>query len=52
VHPVGFYCPEFIHRFIFLRVSENRVFKKVFDRKKDEVTGEWRQLHNAEICDL
>jgi len=38
--------------FIFLRVSENRVLKKVFGRKKDEVRGEQKRLHKAEICDL
>ena len=52
MHPAGSYCVEFIHCFIFLRVSENRVLKKVFGRKKDEVTGEWKRLRNAEICDL
>jgi len=35
-----------------LRVSENRVFRRVFGAKKDEVTGEWRKLHNEEISDL
>jgi len=52
VHSVGSYCTEFIHCFIFLRVPENRVLRKVFGRKKDEVTGEWKRLRNAEICDL
>ena len=28
-------------------VSENRVLRKVFGPKRDEVTGEWRRLHNA-----
>jgi hypothetical protein len=35
-----------------LRVSENRVFRKVFGPKRDEVTGEWRNLHNEELNDL
>jgi len=35
-----------------LRVSENRVLKKVFGPKRDEVTGEWRKLHNEELNDL
>jgi hypothetical protein len=28
-----------------LRVFENRVLKKIFGPKRDEVTGEWRILH-------
>jgi hypothetical protein len=32
-----------------LRVFENRVLKKVFGSKKDELTGEWRRLHNEEL---
>ena len=35
-----------------LRVFENRVFKRVFGPKSDEVTGEWRKLHNEEFSDL
>ena len=35
-----------------LRVFENRVLRRVFGPKKDEVTGEWRKLHNEEISDL
>ena len=35
-----------------LRVFENRVLKKVFGLKRDEVTGEWRKLHNEELNDL
>ena len=52
MRPVGSYCAEFIHCFIFPRVSENRVLKKVCGRKKDEVTGEWKRLRTAEICGL
>jgi hypothetical protein len=29
-----------------LLVFENRVLRKIFGRKRDEVTGEWRNLHN------
>jgi hypothetical protein len=29
-----------------LRVLENRALKRIFGRKKDEVIGEWRRLHN------
>ena len=35
-----------------LRVCENRVLRRVFGPKKDEVTGEWRKLHNEELSDL
>jgi len=35
-----------------LRVSENRVLRKLFGPKRDEVTGEWRKLHNEELNDL
>jgi hypothetical protein len=33
-------------------VFENRVLRRTFGPKRDEVTGEWRQLHNEELCDL
>ena len=32
-----------------LRVFENKVLRKIFGAKKDEITGEWRKLHNAEL---
>jgi hypothetical protein len=32
-----------------LRVSENRVLRRVFEPKRDEVTGEWTKLHNEEL---
>ena len=35
-----------------LRVFENRVLRAVFGPKRDEVTGEWRNLHNEELSDL
>jgi hypothetical protein len=35
-----------------LRVFENRVMRKIFGPKRDEVTGEWRRLHNEELYDL
>jgi len=35
-----------------LRVFENRVLRRVFGPKRDEVTGEWRKLHNEELMDL
>jgi hypothetical protein len=33
-------------------VFENRVLRRIFGPKRDEVTGEWRKLHNEELCDL
>jgi hypothetical protein len=33
-------------------VFENRVLRRIFGPKRDEVTGEWRKLHNEEFCDL
>jgi hypothetical protein len=30
-------------------VFENRVFRKIFERKREELTGEWRRLHNEEL---
>ena len=35
-----------------LRVFENRVLRRVFGPKRDEVTGEWRKLHNESLSDL
>jgi hypothetical protein len=35
-----------------LRVFENRVLRRIFESKRDEVTGEWRKLHNKELHDL
>jgi hypothetical protein len=32
-----------------LRVFENRVLRRIFGRRRDEVTGEWRKLHNEEL---
>ena len=31
---------------------ENRVLRRVFGPKRNEVTGEWRKLHNEEVNDL
>jgi hypothetical protein len=35
-----------------LRVFENRVLRRIFGPKRDEVTGEWRKLRNEELRDL
>jgi hypothetical protein len=39
----------FLHR---LRVFENRVLRRIFGPKRDEVTGGWRKLHNEELHNL
>jgi hypothetical protein len=33
-------------------VFENRVLRRIFGPKRDEVTGVWRKLHNEELHDL
>jgi hypothetical protein len=38
-----------LHR---LRVFENRVLRRIFGPKRDEVTGEWRKLHIEELHNL
>jgi hypothetical protein len=35
-----------------LRAFENMVLRRIFGPKRDEVTGEWRKLHNEELNDL
>jgi len=35
-----------------LRVFENRVLRRIFGPKRDEVTGEWRKVHNDKLNDL
>jgi hypothetical protein len=35
-----------------LKMFENRVLRRVFGPKRDEVTGEWRKLHNEELNNL
>jgi len=35
-----------------LRVFKNRVFGRIFELKRDEVTGKWRKLHNEGFSDL
>jgi hypothetical protein len=32
-----------------LRVFENRVLRRIFEPKRDELTGEWRKFHNEEL---
>jgi hypothetical protein len=33
-------------------MSENRVLRKIFERKRDKVTGEWSKLHSGELHNL
>jgi hypothetical protein len=33
-------------------VFENRVLRRIFGPKRDEMTGEWRRLHNEELYAL
>jgi hypothetical protein len=33
-----------------MRVFENRVLRRIFGTKRDEVMGGWRKLHNEELC--
>ena len=35
-----------------LRAFENMVLRRIFGHRRDEVTGEWRRLHNEELSDL
>jgi hypothetical protein len=35
-----------------LRVFENRAFRRIFGPQRNEITGEWRKLHNEELHDL
>jgi hypothetical protein len=34
-----------------LRVFDNRVLRRIFGPKRDEMTGEWRKLHTEELRD-
>jgi len=35
-----------------LKVFENMVLRRIFGTRRDEVTGEWRRMHNEELNDL
>jgi len=35
-----------------LRVFENKVLRRLFGPRRDEVTGDWRRMHNEELNDL
>jgi hypothetical protein len=44
-----FECPRLLIIYI---LSTVRVLRRIFGPKRDEVTGEWRKLHNEELRDL
>ncbi|KAJ4449259.1 hypothetical protein ANN_00656 [Periplaneta americana] len=51
-HPVLYGCETWtlaLREEQRLRVFENKILRKIFGAKRDEVTGEWRKLHNAEL---
>jgi hypothetical protein len=50
--PVVLYGCETWSLTLRLWVFENRVLRRVFRPKRDEVTGEWRKLHNEELNEL
>ena len=41
-----------IYKEFRIRMFENRVLRRTVGPKRDEVTGEWRKLHNEELNDL
>ena len=41
-----------IYRDRRLKVYENMVLRRIFGPERDEITGEWRKLHNEELNDL
>jgi hypothetical protein len=43
---------SFAHTEEGTRVFENRVLSKIFGPNRDEVTGEWRRLHNEELNNM
>jgi hypothetical protein len=51
-HTVSFIVYIYIFEDLNLRVFENRVLRRMFGPKRDEVTGEWRKLHNEELYNL
>ena len=44
--------PKVVFFYILLRVFENRVLRRIFVPERDDVTVEWRKLHNEELNDL
>jgi hypothetical protein len=52
VYGCGLYWSVTIREEHRLRVFENRILRRIFGAKRDEVTGEWRKLHNEELHNL
>jgi hypothetical protein len=48
-HKIGPLSRLILRKECRLMVFENRVLRRVFGIKRDEVTGEWRKLHNEEL---
>ena len=46
------YIYIYINTELWLGVFENRVLRRIFWPNREEVTGEWRKLHNEELNDL
>jgi hypothetical protein len=46
------YMLNFLREDRKLRAFGNRVLRRIFGPKRDEMTGEWRKLHNEELNDL
>jgi hypothetical protein len=45
-------CILYVRKEHRLRLFENRVLRRIFGPKRDEVTGNWRKLHNEELHNL
>jgi len=56
IFPIVFYGYESrsltLREELRLKVFENRVLRRIFGPKREEVTGEWRKLHNEELSDM
>jgi hypothetical protein len=50
--PVVLYGCETLREQRKLRLFENMVLRRIFGLRRDEITGEWRRLHNEELNDL
>jgi hypothetical protein len=46
------YNTKVLYSYFILRLSENRVLRRMFGHKREEVAGGWRRLHNEELHNL